>query len=372
MLQSLARSLLPACHRKAVSAIRMSQPVSTATNAAVQRQPAETISAVAVTSPQSVSLRQSRRSSRIRSKIPQEGPSIPTTASTAQSSPQTVQQNNSAEAADIAVSFASDPPAAKVSRARKRKQPETPSIKIEKDSPALSAPGGVKADSTQPAVAVTDSPASRKPHQRRAKAPVKLKTASETASAALPQSAEVGNHDLVDNKPKPCKQQKPLPQVVIKTETISVSKPANVPTAEQEPFSDASQPTLPTSSSKKSPKQQEPKSTKVVMKTEAVVMTESTYDDVPSPQQSAADTTGKAKKKSPRKPRAKATVSIETLLESVDVVPYRERVVPKRWVGAHVSMAGGLERAVVRAASIGLSNRLTQSCMASTICPCVA
>ncbi|KAL0020955.1 hypothetical protein WJX79_007120 [Trebouxia sp. C0005] len=79
-----------------------------------------------------------------------------------------------------------------------------------------------------------------------------------------------------------------------------------------------------------------------------------TEEDPETPDASAVALSDESPKKSkPRKPRAKKVLTVEQLLESVDVVPYRERVMPKKWVGAHVSMGGGLERAVVRAASIG-------------------
>ena len=57
----------------------------------------------------------------------------------------------------------------------------------------------------------------------------------------------------------------------------------------------------------------------------------------------------------PRKPRAKAAakVDIAEVVAALNVTRYRDRIRPNKWVGAHVSMAGGLERAVVRAAAIG-------------------
>lgn len=67
----------------------------------------------------------------------------------------------------------------------------------------------------------------------------------------------------------------------------------------------------------------------------------------------------------PRKPRAKAAVKVDIaeVIASLDLKPYRDRVKPRKWVGAHVSMAAGLERAVVRAAAIG--KQLSIFCTAS-------
>ncbi|KAL0054782.1 hypothetical protein WJX82_002344 [Trebouxia sp. C0006] len=128
---------------------------------------------------------------------------------------------------------------------------------------------------------------------------------------------------------------------------VSTERPGKLPPSAQqaEPSKDSA--TIADTSLGKPRKQRKPKA---VVKTETVVVKE----DLASPDASAAALSDESAKKSkPRKPRAKKVLTVEQLLESVDVVPYRERVMPKKWVGAHVSMGGGLERAVVRAASIG-------------------
>lgn len=75
----------------------------------------------------------------------------------------------------------------------------------------------------------------------------------------------------------------------------------------------------------------------------------------------------------PRKPRAKAAakVDIAEVVAALNVAPYRNRIRPNKWVGAHVSMAGGLERAVVRAAAIGeLCHCHCSPCLVQEYLPC--
>ena len=150
-----------------------------------------------------------------------------------------------------------------------------------------------------------------------------------------------------DEQAKATKPGRPEAKTVIKTETVTAAKD-DVAAQDHDASGNTKEPQ--SIAPAKANKQRKPRKSKAVVKTETVTVTEAT--DIPE-QQSTADTDESAQKKKPRKPRAKATVSVETLLESVDVVPYRDRTIPKKWVGAHVSMAGGLEKAVVRAASIG-------------------
>lgn len=75
----------------------------------------------------------------------------------------------------------------------------------------------------------------------------------------------------------------------------------------------------------------------------------------------------------PRRPRAKAAVKVDIaeVIASLNVTPYRDRVKPDKWVGAHVSMGGGLERAVVRAAAIGAPCLLKCCQYTFHVCPTV-
>ena len=163
------------------------------------------------------------------------------------------------------------------------------------------------------------------------------------AGSALQQAA--------DSPARPLKQRKPRAKAVIKTETATVTPMPDeqIPGPAAKP--EDGNPTAPeTSSAKQARKQKPPPGTKIKVKSEVVTVAEpadaSAEDSAVLPGDSVSP-------KKPRKRRAKAEVSVEILLESIQVTPYRERVIPKKWVGAHVSMGGGMERAVVRAAAIG-------------------
>lgn len=153
-----------------------------------------------------------------------------------------------------------------------------------------------------------------------------------------------------DSPTRPLKQRTPRAKAVIKTETTSATPlpDEQIPGPAMKPEDGNS--TAPETSSAKQTQKQKPPPTKVEVKTEVVTVAEP--GDV-SAEDSAVMLGDSALPKKPRKRRAKPEVSVETLLESIHVMPYRERDVPKKWVGAHVSMGGGMERAVVRAAAIG-------------------
>ena len=163
-----------------------------------------------------------------------------------------------------------------------------------------------------------------------------------TAASVLQQPA--------DSPAKPTKQRRPRAKAAVKTKTAAVT-----PLPDEQMLSPVVKPedgnsTAAETSSPQQAQKQKPPRTRVEVKTETVTVAElreaSAEDPAVMPGDSAAS-------KTPRKRRAKAEVPVETLLESVHVTPYRERCIPKKWVGAHVSMAGGMERAIVRAAAIG-------------------
>ena len=198
-------------------------------------------------------------------------------------------------------------------------------------------PAGAAIDAThQPAAG--SSGKAKAPCKQRSKAPA-------AATSAVKLEPEVDNS--ADEQAKATKPRQPEAKTVINTEITTAAK-SDIAAQDHDASGDTKEPQSNTPA--KATKQRKPRKSKAVVKTETVTVTEAT--DNPE-QQSTVDTGEPLQTKKPRKPRAKATVSVETLLESVDVVPYRERTIPKKWVGAHVSMAGGLEKAVVRAASIG-------------------
>ena len=176
--------------------------------------------------------------------------------------------------------------------------------------------------------------------------PVLLDASSGAAGSALEQPA--------DSPARPVKQRKPRAKATIKTETATVTalsdEQISGPAVKLEDDN-------PETSSAKPAQKQKPRRTKAEVKTEVITMAEP--GDAPA-EDSAVVPGDSVSPKKPRKRRAKAEVPVETLLESIHVTPYRERVVPKKWVGAHVSMGGGMERAVVRAAAIGQT--LTNCC----------
>lgn len=187
--------------------------------------------------------------------------------------------------------------------------------------------------------------------KRRSRASTKIQPAQPTGSpsvhpAKLPSSTEAVGSALqqpADSPARPCKQRKPRAKAVIKEEATTVIQSPDKPAVTPE---DSDAIAAQTSSAKKVRKQ---KSTSVKVEVKNV----EPGSDPATAQDSAVVSDDSGTPKKPRKRRPKVEVSVETLLESVHVTPYRERVVPKKWVGAHVSMGGGMERAVVRAAAIG-------------------
>ena len=259
-----------------------------------------------------------------------------------------VKQEASTEGTE-AVHFVSTEQPGKLPRARKRKQTEAPGHSSEPDASYVSAQTAAATDGKQHVTASSSRKTVCSP-QRHTKAAVKGKTED---VILLADAADVVQQALLDvaepvSKPaKSPKQQKPRAKAVIKSELAAETEPTGAAASAQqaEPSKDSA--TIDDTSHDKPRKQRKPKA---VVKTETVVIKE----DLALPDASAAALSDESAKKSkPRKPRAKKVLTVEQLLESVDVVPYRERVMPKKWVGAHVSMGGGLERAVVRAASIG-------------------
>lgn len=168
-------------------------------------------------------------------------------------------------------------------------------------------------------------------------------TSPGAAGSALQQAA--------DSPTRPLKQRKPRAKAVIKTETVTVTPlpDEQIPGPAVKP-EDRNPKAPETSSAKQARKHKPPARTKVEVKAEVVTVAE--LGDA-SAEDSAVLPGDVVSPKKPQRRRAKAEVSVETLLESIHVTPYKERVVPKKWVGAHVSMGGGMERAVVRAAAIG-------------------
>lgn len=250
---------------------------------------------------------------------------------------------------------------AKPLRARKRKQSETDGVQTEQSPPSARLPNNV---SPQPVPARYGRAESASQQQSDAGAAA----ASEAQREPLSQAAK--------GQAKSRRQHKPRAKKAAKAETASSIESPSSNTAVSNVAAKLSEapdnPELPDATPSKPAKQRKPRKAKTVVKTETVVVTEATAGsalqqaakasadgtakrragDSASQEPAAASPDG-SEKKSHRKPRVKAKVSVEELLQSVDVVPYRERKIPKKWVGAHVSMGGGLEKAVVRAASIG-------------------
>ena len=189
--------------------------------------------------------------------------------------------------------------------------------------------------------------------KRRSRSSAKIQPAQSTGSASdhhdeTPASEGVVGSALqqpADGPIKPSKQRKSKAKAAIDTEATVIQSPGE-PASAVVTHEDGNTIASETSSAKKVRKQ---KSTRVKVE----VKTVEPGDDSATAQDSAMTPEDSAAPQKPRKRRAKAEVSVEELLESVHVTPYRERVIPKKWVGAHVSMGGGMERAVVRAAAIG-------------------
>ncbi|DBA74385.1 hypothetical protein WJX77_002649 [Trebouxia sp. C0004] len=257
-----------------------------------------------------------------------------------------VKQEASTEGTE-AVRFVGTEQPVKPPRARKRKQPEAHDHAFEPDASNVLAPTAAAADGKQHVTASRSPHAVRSPQSRAKPAKGKNEDVTLLSDAAdVVQQAALSVAEPVSNPAKSPKQQKPRAKAVIKSKIVAETEPAGAaPSAQHtEPTKDAA--TIADTSLGKPCKQRKPKT---IVKTETMVK-----EDLASPDASAAALSDESAKKSkPRKPRAKKVLTVEQLLDSVDVVPYRERVIPKKWVGAHVSMGGGLERAVVRAASIG-------------------
>jgi len=351
MLQRLTRTLLPVCLTTAASDTRMSQGRQRVARVATRRQHKEPVSRLStpakVVSEQGLPV-QLQKGSHHRATATAQTTTEPQPFVTDSISFKHVKQEASTEGSE-AVRFVSTEQPVKPPRARKRKQPEAHDHTSEPDASYVLAQTAAAADGKQP-VTASMSPHTVCSPQRRAKAAVKDKSEDVTLladAADLVQQASLSVAEPVTKPAKSPKQQKPRAKAVIKSEIAAETEPTGAAASAQqaEPSKDSA--TIADTSLGKPRKQRKPKA---VIKTETVVVKE----DLASPEASAAALSdGSAKKSKPRKPRAKKVLTVEQLLESVDVAPYRERVMPKKWVGAHVSMGGGLERAVVRAASIG-------------------
>ena len=318
---------------------------------------------------QAKSQAQPRRSSRLVSAAPAEtshGTATANTGSIGMLAGQSFQQESFtiAQPAETTPAAVSEPVRSNLKRSRKRKAVA--------DSGAA-ASGGASATGTQGTQAVSQATAPEKAPEAEPQAAAvshDLKQVNELPDIAQGTQSELRHQqapadpssscdraspalDTHAHPPKSPKQRKPRTKAVIKTETVIVTKPAQdqppLPAAKSDDGGDA---TAAGSSPSKTPRKQKRTRTKVEVKTETVIAAE-LPDSSTSAQDSAAVADASAKPKKPRQRKAKAEVSVETLLESVHVTPYRDRVVPKKWVGAHVSMGGGMERAVVRAAAIG-------------------
>lgn len=361
MLQRLTRALLPVCLKTATSDTRMSQGRERIAQAATRRQHTEPVSSAA------------KVAFEPGSQLRAEARAEPQPAVTDSISFKHVKQEASTEGTE-AVHFVSTERPGKLPRARKRKQPEAPDHSSEPDASYVSAQTAAATDGKQHVTASSSRKTVCSP-QRRTKAAVKGKTEdvillADAADVVQQASLDVG--EPVSKPAKSSKQQKPRAKAVIKSELAAETEPtgAGASVLQAEPSKDSA--TIADTSLGKPRKQRKPKA---VVETDTVVVKE----DLASPDASAAALSDESAKKSkPRKPRAKKVLTVEQLLESVDVVPYRERVMPKKWVGAHVSMGGGLERAVVRAASIGDIHGLKAAVLccawvgcAVLCCPCL-
>ena len=220
------------------------------------------------------------------------------------------------------------------------------------DAAAGDGMSSVSVDSKQAA----SKAAPQKEPKRTSKASTKTRPAQTAESPASPDaSASGGTADSVlqqpvDSPAKHVKQRKPRAKAAVKTKTAAVT-----PIPDEQMLSPVVKPEdgnsiAPETSLAQQAQKQEPPRTKFEVKTETVTVAELGEASAEDPAVMSGDS---AASKTPRKRRAKAEVPVETLLESVHVTPYRERCIPKKWVGAHVSMAGGMERAIVRAAAIG-------------------
>lgn len=357
MLQRLARSFVPAAGHRLPGIARMPNKAKLSTKFAAPIRSADLPADSEVGSAPVESPVQPRRSSRARS-------GLPTSAISARSSPitavldtgpagtlaeQTVKQEEPvitqpAEDTLLAVTEQVKP---KTGRPRKRKAAIISDAAVPEDTAAAEFDG---------AQAASKSATPQKASKRISKTSLKVEPAEPAAPADA--SASVDAADAVLNQPghnaaKSPKQRKPGAKAIIKTETATVTKAdqAKPGPSVVKPEGDNTILNGTTRSAKKSRKQKVPP-TQVEVKTETVTIAEPADDSAPA-QEADMTSDGSVTPKKPRKQRKKAEVSVETLLESVHVTPYRQRTVPKKWVGAHVSMGGGMERAVVRAAAIG-------------------
>ena len=259
---------------------------------------------------------------------------------------QTVQQEKpfTAQLAEDTPLAVSDQVKLKISRPRKRKATESSAV----------ASGDTSAAVVNSAQAASKSATPQKATKRISKASVKVEPAGLAAPADVPISVDAADAALDQpghNAAKSPKQRKPRAKAVIKTQTATVKRPDKLGLSAVKHEGDNAMLDGTTSFPKK-PRKQNLQPTKVEVNTETVTIAEPADDSAPA-QEAAMTSDGSVTPKKPRKQQKKAEVSVETLLESVHVTPYRERSVPKKWVGAHVSMGGGMERAVVRAAAIG-------------------
>ncbi len=347
MLQRLTRSLLPVCLKTAASDTRMSQGRQRIARVATRRQHTEPVSSPAkVVSGPGLPV-QLRKGSHSRATATAQTTAEPQPFVTDPISFKSVKQEASSDATE-AEHFVSTEQPVKPPRARKRKQPEPHDQTSEAHASHVLPHTAAAADGEQP-VTASSSPNTVCSPQRRAKASVKGKTEDVTLladAADVVQQAALSVAEPVSSPAKSPKQQKSRAKAVIKSEIAAEPEPTGALVSAQQAESSKTSATIADTSGKPR-KQRKPKA---VVKTETVVVKE----DLASPDASAAALSNESDKKcKPRKPRAKKVLTVEQLLESVDVAPYRERVMPRKWVGAHVSMGGGLERAVVRAASIG-------------------
>ena len=361
MLHRLVRNLPPVCLKIAASDTRMSQRGSGVVKTAIRQQHTEpTTSAVASSDWLGLS-GQLRRSSRPRTIAAAHNNASQPRSRTVLPNCETVKQEEQAETAEL-VSSAQP---AEIPRTKKRKQPEVDRVKPDADAQFMPVPPASGVDRKQPVAPLHAAEAAHGTTKPLAKAANKVKTepAASPAADTAPDRAlgiEAGITESVTGPAKSPQKQKLPAQAVIKSETIAVIQSTDAAASGQQP-APASEAILPLADTPGKPgKGRKPRSNKAAVKEETVTLTE--------PAEDPAVPDGQAKKSRPRKPRAKKTLTVEQLLESVDVVPYRERTVPKKWVGAHVSMGGGLERAVVRAASIGQSPTCTSCTAAFLMC----
>lgn len=295
-----------------------------------------------------------RRSSRPRSTLQSSavlsatGQAISQTAPSLEASPvdQPVKQESPSSAQPAVASLNAAPAQTKPDTAHTKKRKAA--TRVDADADAHDPAPSVVADS-KPAAGKAAAPF--KEPKRGSRAAANIQPAQPTGSAStppteVPASTGAVGSDLqpADGPIRPAKQRKPRAKAVIDTDmTTVVQSPAKPASGTAMTSEDAA---TQASCAKKVRKQ---KSTHVKVELKSV----EPGDDPATAQDAAVMSEDSATPKKPRRRRAKAEVSVEELLESVHVTPYRERVLPKKWVGAHVSMGGGMERAVVRAAAIG-------------------